>query len=118
MSGSGLFGFDNPAFDPVNSYGNESSNRRTLLLNGKNYIVARTGYFEREVVDYNIHNLKGDAAIHYSFAPGKRLIYTYRFAKLDNIYQRSNRFRLEDYLLQQHGLAFKSQMLIAEVSNG
>ena len=108
-SSTGLFGFDNPAFDPVNSYGNESPNRRTLLLDGKNYVVARTGYFEKEVVDYSIHNLKGDAAIHYSFAPDKRLIYTYRFANLDNIYQRSNRFRLEDYLLQQHGLAFKSK---------
>ena len=104
-----LFGNDNPAIDPVNSYGNESSNRRTLSLNDKNYVVARTGYYEREVVDYGIKNIKADAAIHYLFTPRSRLIYTYRVANLDNIYQRSNRFRLEDYRLQQHGLAFKNK---------
>ncbi|HEY9046050.1 MAG TPA: TonB-dependent receptor [Ohtaekwangia sp.] len=110
-SSTGLFGADNPAADPVNSYGNESANRRTLALNGKNYVVARTGYYEKQVVDYSIHNLKGDAAIHYAFAPDKKLIYTYRFARLDNIYQRANRFRLEDYQLQQHGLAYRSKAL-------
>ncbi len=108
---TGLVGDDNPAYDPVNSYGNESSNRRTLSLDGKNYVVARTGYYEKEVVDYSIRNLKADAAIHYAFSPDKRLIYTYRFANLDNIYQRSNRFRLEDYQLQQHGLAYRSKSI-------
>ena len=110
-SSTGLTGNDNPAFDAVNSYGNESSNRRTLNLDGKNYVVARTGYFEKEVVDYSIRNFKTDAAIHYAFTPDKKLIYTYRFASLDHIYQRSNRFRLEDYQLQQHGLAYKSKSL-------
>jgi len=110
-SSTGLLVSDNPAADPVNSYGNESANRRTLALNGKNYVVARTGYYEKQVVDYSIHNVKGDAAIHYAFAPDKKLIYTYRFAQLDNIYQRANRFRLEDYRLQQHGLAYRSKAL-------
>lgn len=110
---TGLLGADNPAFDPVNGYGNESSNRRTLSLGGKNYVVARTGYYEKELVDYSIHNAKADAAVHYAFTPDTKLIYTYRFANLDNIYQRANRFRLEDYRLQQHGLAFKSRSVQA-----
>ncbi len=108
---TGLTGDDNPAFDPVNSYGNESSNRRTLSLNGKNYVVARTGYYEKEVADYSIRNLKGDASIHYLIRPEVRISYTYRFANLDNIYQRSNRFRLEDYLLQQHSVSFQSKSI-------
>ena len=108
---TGLTGFDNPALDPVNSYGNESSNRRTLSLNGKNYVVARTGYDERQVVDYSLRNLKGDAALTYAFHPDVRLSYTYRFANLDNVYQRSNRFRLDNYLLQQHGLFFQSKSI-------
>jgi outer membrane receptor protein involved in Fe transport len=108
---TGLTGADNPAFDPVNSYGNESANRRTLALNGKNYVVSRTGYYERGVVNYGIRNLKADAALHYSFSPDTKLIYTYRVANLNNVYQRSNRFRLEDYQLQQHGLKFKSKSL-------
>ena len=106
---TGLTGDDNPAFDPMNSYGNESSNRRTLSLNSKNYVVARTGYYEREVVDHSIQNIKGDASLNYAISSNEQLIYTYRFANLDNVYQRSNRFRLDNYLLQQHGIAYQSK---------
>jgi iron complex outermembrane receptor protein len=106
-----LTGDDNPAFDPVNSYGNESPNRRTLSLGGKNYVVARTGYYEKDVIDYTIQNVKADAAVHYAFNEDKKISYTYRIANLANVYQRSNRFRLKDYLLQQHGLVFKSKSL-------
>ncbi len=108
---TGLTGDSNPAYDPVNSYGNESSNRRTLSLNGKNYVVARTGYYEKEVVDYGIRNLKGDVAIHYAFKPDVRLSYSYRYANINNVYQRSNRFRLEDYQVQQHGLSFQTKSI-------
>jgi len=71
-SSTGLFGAENPGYDPVNSYGNESPNRRTLSLGGKNYVVARTGYFEKEVMDYGIQNLKTDVAVHYAFSPEKK----------------------------------------------
>lgn len=108
---TGLTGDDNPAYDPVNSYGNESSNRRTLFLNGKNYVVARTGYYEKEIVDYGIRNWKGDAGLHYAFKHDVRLSYTYRYANVNNVYQRSNRFRLEDYQVQQHGLTFHSKSI-------
>ncbi|AYA36532.1 TonB-dependent receptor [Hymenobacter oligotrophus] len=95
----------NPAYDPVNGYGNESSNRSTLNLGGKSYAVARTGYLEKDVVDYRLRNLKGDAALHFRPNARTELAYTYRVARLDNVYQRSNRFRLQDYVLQQHALA-------------
>ena len=104
-----LTGADNPAYDPVNGYGNESSNRRTLSLQGKNYVVARTGYYEKEVVDYRLQNMKGDIAIFFRPKPGTEFSYTYRTAFLNNVYQRSNRFRLEDYLLQQHILQYKNK---------
>jgi iron complex outermembrane receptor protein len=103
---TGLTGGDNPAYDPVNSYGNESPNRRTLSLAGKDYVVARTGYAEKDVIDYNMRNLKGDVSLSYAPAEETRLTYTYRFANLDNVYQRANRFRLDNYQLQQHGLSF------------
>ena len=100
-----LFGADNPARDPVSSYGNESSDRSTLTLGGKSYSVARTGYNEQEVTDYHLQNIKVDAALHYKLGSETELAYTYRVAVLDNIYQRSNRFRLQDYRLQQHALS-------------
>jgi iron complex outermembrane receptor protein len=110
---TGLFGTDNPAQDQVNRYGNESSDRSTLTLGGRQYSVARTGYDERDLVDYNIKALKADAALHYRFRPGTELAYTYRVAGFDNVYQRSNRFRLQDYRLQQHALALTTPVVQA-----
>ncbi|WP_223652286.1 TonB-dependent receptor [Hymenobacter psoromatis] len=109
----GLFGADNPAQDQVSRYGNESSDRKNITLGGKSYSVARTGYDERDLVDYNVRTLKADVALHYRFRPGTELAYTYRVASFDNVYQRSNRFRLQDYLLQQHALTFTSPVVQA-----
>lgn len=104
-----LTGANNPAMDPVNGYGNESSNRRTLTLQGKNYVVARTGYYEKQVADYDLRNGKADVGLYYKINTGAELSYTYRFAAMDNIYQRANRFRLENYTVQQHGVKLKSK---------
>jgi iron complex outermembrane receptor protein len=103
---AGITGQNNPAADPVNGYGNESANRRTLSLGGKNYVVARTGYYEREVVDYGLRNLKGDIQLKWRNQRGGLFSYTARLAGLNNVYQRANRFRLEDYLIMQHAMQF------------
>jgi outer membrane receptor protein involved in Fe transport len=108
-----LMGADNPAYDAVNGYGNESSNRKTLTLAGKNYVVARTGYYERGVADYNLQNVKGDVSLYFRPTDNAQISYTYRTAFLNNTYQRSNRFRLQDYLLQQHIVQFKNSLFQA-----
>lgn len=108
---TGLTGENNPAKDPVNGYGNESSDRRTISLQGKNYVVARTGYYEKEVVDYGMQNIKADAGVYYKLSPYSSLNYFFHIAVLDNVYQRSNRFRLQDYLVQQHGIQYQSNAL-------
>ncbi|RFP66527.1 TonB-dependent receptor [Hymenobacter lapidiphilus] len=110
---TGLLGPDNPARDPVSSYGNESSNRTTLTLGGRSYQVARTGYQERDVVDYHLQTLKYDAALHYRPNARTELAYTYRGAGFDNVYQRSNRFQLADYRLQQHALQLTTPVVQA-----
>ncbi|MBC8084672.1 MAG: TonB-dependent receptor plug domain-containing protein [Hymenobacter sp.] len=110
---TGLFGAENPAQDPVNGYGNESSNRANLTLGGKSYQVARTGYAEKDVVDYDLQTIKYDAALHYRLTADTELAYTYRGTVLDNVYQRSNRFRLEDYRLGQHALQLTTPVVQA-----
>ncbi|MES2430253.1 MAG: TonB-dependent receptor [Bacteroidota bacterium] len=109
----GLTGLDNPGYDAVNGYGNESSNRRALTLKGKSYVIARTGYYEKQIADYALQNIKGDAGLFYKLNNNAEISYAYKFALLDNIYQRSNRFRLENYLVQQHGINFKSKSITA-----
>ena len=105
---TGLTGADNPAQDPVNGYGNESSDRKTISLKGKSYVVARTGYDEKDVVKYDLQNIKADAGIFYKITQTSTISYFYHVAVLDNVYQRANRFRLQDYLVQQHGIQFQS----------
>ena len=106
-----MYDTDNPAFDEVNSYGNESSNRKTLTLNGKKYVVVRTGYREIDIADYNIQNYKGEASLHFRQMEGHEFSLTYKGALINNIYQRSNRFRLEDYMLHQYAIDYRSDIL-------
>ena len=106
-----LFSADNPAYDPVNGYGNEAANRRTLTLGGRRYSIARTGYYERDATDYRLSNLRGDVSLLYRFSPTVELAYTYQGATLDNVYQRTNRFRLDNYRLGQHSLTFTTPSL-------
>ena len=110
---AGLSGINNPGTDAINSYGNESSNRRTLALQGKNYVIARTGYYEKQVANYDLHNIKADMALLYKINKNVLLTYSYKFALLDNVYQRANRFRLENYKVQQQGITLKTNTITA-----
>lgn len=105
---TGLTGDLNPGSDRVNMYADESANRRTLTLDGKQYVISRTGYAEMEAADYSLQNLKGDVALFFRPNGNLEFSYTYRAAHQNNIYQRTNRFRFDDYLTQQHALQFKS----------
>ena len=110
-----LTGAGNPAQDPVNGYGNESSDRKTVSLQGKSYVVARTGYDEKKVVDYALQNIKSDVGLYYKFNDRVSLTYLFHMALLDNVYQRANRFRLQDYFLQQHSIQLQSPSVQARV---
>lgn len=103
----------NPAYDPVSGYGNESSNRRRITLQGRQYQVGRTGYQEKDMTDYAIQNIKADVGLYYKLSPKTTLSYTYRIAEINNVYQRANRFALKDYLLQQHAVEVKSDIFQA-----
>lgn len=100
----GLTGDNNPGADPINGYGNESTNRKDIVLRGKTYQVARTGYHEKDFVDYNVQNLKGDLQVAYKFKNEDVVSYSYRVGTADNVYQRGNRIKLDGTLLQQHKL--------------
>ncbi|WP_281299048.1 TonB-dependent receptor [Flavobacterium limnophilum] len=107
-----LYGDDNPAYDEVNGYGNESANRKTLTLNGKKYVVSRTGYRETEIADYGIENYKWDAGLYFRPKKGHELAITYKGALINTVYQRSNRFRLEDYKLSQYAIDYHTDVFM------
>jgi outer membrane receptor protein involved in Fe transport len=43
------------------------------------------------------------------------LTYSYHYSNLDNVYQRANRFRLQDYRLQQHAVQYQSKSVQAKL---
>ncbi len=110
-STTGLPADNNPGKDYVNVYGDESSNRKTLTLGGKQYVVSRTGYPEYDLTSYKLQNVKTDATLVYKIRNNLSISYTYRFAFINTTYQRTNRFRLEDYITQQQALSLSSNSI-------
>jgi len=106
---TGLTGANNPGKDQVNNYADESGNRRILTLQGKRYVVSRTGYAEKDMSSYQLNNFKGDVTLAYQFDNDVSISYTFRGAITNTIYQRTNRFRLDDYRTSQHSLHFKTK---------
>lgn len=100
----------NPAADLINKYGDEyNSDMKTITLGGKKYDVSRTGYFEKDLTDYSIHNFKADAALEYKLNKSTEIIYSYRIGNGSTLYQRGNRVRLDGEQIQQHVLDIKGQ---------
>jgi iron complex outermembrane recepter protein len=95
-------GDDNPARNALNIYGDEVA--RTLPGIGR---VSRTGYEERELMDYDVNSLKINAALHYRINENMELIYGYNIGRGKASYTGSNRFSLNNFVLQQHRVELK-----------
>lgn len=111
-----LNGNNNIAFDGWNKYGDDAlagSNVVSLsglTINGKpnqTLRVARTGYYEVDLVNPKVDNLKFDAALHYRINNNAELSYTYRIGKMDGVFQRGNKIQLDNVLVQNHKLELK-----------
>ncbi|MEZ5043623.1 MAG: TonB-dependent receptor [Saprospiraceae bacterium] len=103
---------DNPGgYDAVNRYGDEPSRDNTSLFEqyehpglGKIY---RTGYWEKDLADYNSYNLKSSAAIHYRVTPGWELIGSTNFGMGTTVMQLDNRLSLRDVWAMQNKFEIK-----------
>ena len=71
--------------------------------------VSRTGYEERDLMNYNAESLKFNGALHYRPYGDDRLeiILNSKVGKGNTIYQGLNRYSIQDFLLQQHKLEVK-----------
>jgi iron complex outermembrane receptor protein len=95
-------GDNNPARNALNIYGDDEA--RNLPTAGR---VSRTGYEERDVMDYDVYSLKLNGAAHYRFTDNLELIYQYNFSKGTASYTGSNRFSINNFTLQQHRLELR-----------
>ncbi|MDO6431344.1 TonB-dependent receptor [Flavitalea sp. BT771] len=107
---------NNMAFDGWNKYGDD-------VLSGSNVVsidglridktdnqtlrVARTGYWETDLVKPQVRNIKFDAALHYRLSEKTEISYSYRIGSMDGVFQRGNKIRLDNVVVQNHHLELK-----------
>jgi len=92
-------------YDAVNIYGDEdltgSINDYESETDNKYYIgeglgiFHRTGYKEKDIVDYNTTNLKFSTALHYLIEDDLELIYALNYGTGTTVYQGDNRLSLK-----------------------
>lgn len=113
-----LNGANNVAYDGWNKYGDDAlagSNVVSisgLTINGKpnqTLRVARTGYYEKDLVSPSVKNLKFDASLHFRPSEKTEISYTYRIGDMDGTFQRGNKIRLQDVIVQNHSLDIKGK---------
>ena len=116
-----LNGANNVAFDGWNKYGDDAlagSNMVSiggLTIDGKanqTLRVARTGYWETDLVSPKVSNLKFDGSLHFRLNEKTELSYTYRLGKMDGVFQRGNKIRLDNVVLQNHLLELKGSNFV------
>ncbi|WP_237144083.1 TonB-dependent receptor [Pontibacter pamirensis] len=104
---------NNPAYNALNVYGDEAVTSLPIGPFGLPVRVARTGYLEEDLVDYDTYSLKGDAALHYRVTERLEVIYHYKYGAGTSVYQAANRYAIKNFTLQQHKLELRGTNFFA-----
>jgi len=108
----------NAAYDGWNKYGDDAlAGSNTVVIKGitvngvarPNLTVARTGYNEVDLVDPKVSNLKLDGTLAYNFTPTTQLSYSYRYGRMDGVFQRGNKIALNGATVQNHKIELKGK---------
>lgn len=97
-----LRGPNDPGRDGLNIYGDEI--QKTLPGIG---LVSRTGYEEKDLMNYNVYSLKLNGQLAYRISNNLEAIYQYNYNKGTASYTGSSRYDLNDFVLQTHRLELK-----------
>jgi len=119
VDGSSVSASNPGRFDAVNIYGDEYNTRFDYSTPpGLDYrgleLMYRTGYKEKDLVDYNTDNLKVSVSGHWRLQPDKtyespELIYGFNMGKGTTVYQGDNRFSLKNIEFYQHRLELRKK---------
>ncbi len=105
MTNGGIGHDVNQNYDGLNIYGDEVT---TFIPNVGQ--VSRTGYFEQDINDNSIESVKADFSLH--FKPMKddfEIILQHKLGMGNTIYQGANRYRLENFIMQQSKVEIKNR---------
>ncbi len=105
-----------PGYDGLNVYGDEVGTLLNFdaaagLPSGTvgTAFVTRTGYEERNLVDYDAESVKTDFSVHYKpFATDFEIVYNGRVGRGNTIFQGANRNYIKDFILQQHKIEIRN----------
>lgn len=85
-------------YDAVNRYGDELSNKNAFNYPKRNYPglgqVFRTGYLEKDVLDYDVRNIKANTSLHYKITDKIEARAAYNFGTGTTVYQGDNRYSI------------------------
>lgn len=105
MSGGTIGHANNQNYDGLNIYGDEVT---TFIPNVGQ--VSRTGYAEQDLNDNKLENVKFDASIHIKpWDNDFEIIATHKIGLGNTVYQGANRYRLENFIMQQSKLEIKNR---------
>jgi iron complex outermembrane receptor protein len=113
-----LNGAANTAYDGWNKYGDDAlAGSNTVSITGltidgntnRTLTVARTGYYEKDLVDPKVDNAKLDLGLYYKIKQNTQISYTYRVGKMDGVFQRGNKVKLDNVVVQNHQLELKGK---------
>ena len=102
---------NNPGgYDAVNTYGDEwSTSYGDFHENPGLGTIYRTGYKEKDLVDYDTKNLKFNSAFHYKTINKNELIYSMNYGEGTTVYQGDNRYSLKNIKFLQNRLEYRKK---------
>ena len=108
---------NNPGgYDAVNRYGDEDitgANNAMSLSQQAQYPGLkrwyRTGYSEKDIVDYHSQNFKAAVALHYKLSDSVEAILASNFGTGTTVYQGDNRYSLKDILFFQNRIEVRKE---------
>jgi len=114
----GTTNINNPGgYDAVNRYGDEDNDGNLNDVRDNfnlNYLTQpglgkfhRTGYMEKDIVDYNTRNLKAQSSFHFMLDNKTEFIYGTNYSTGTTVYQGDNRFSLKNIQFWQNRLEIR-----------
>ncbi|MBO9202293.1 MULTISPECIES: TonB-dependent receptor [Niastella] len=104
----------NPALAPYATYlpflipTSNAPNNNYKGIYGSQY-VSRTGYNEKDLVDYNTYNVKLAGALHYKITENTEAILEGNWGTGTTVYTGADRYSIKNLIMGQYKLEFKSK---------
>lgn len=111
-------GIENPGgYDAVNRYGDEALSGlydyMTDPVSRRNFAglgyIYRSGYAEKDLVNYNSQNIKSNVALHFMLTPKIELMAVSNFGYGTTVYQGENRYSLKNILFFQNKIEIRER---------